>query len=403
MIISTLKSIKVAVNTRIYHLIVDIVYMLCLLFPLKNKVVASTFKGKKYGDNPQYILESLHKSCPNIKLYWLKQNDDFVLPEWISGVSIASYILKIYQVATAKVIIDTHRFPLWMKKRKGQLFIETWHGGLGIKKLEADVPKFKELEWLMKEVRHTSELADVFISQSDHLSKIYRRAFGYNGQIFKCGYPKNDTLFCDRTSSRVLIRNYYNLDVKQKLLLYAPTFRDEFYTQIDTTVYDVDVKLVQYYLRQKFGGEWTILVRWHPLFSSMLKEQSINVLPNAIDTTSYPDIQELLKACDVVMSDYSSIIFDAALLDIPCFTFATDFDEYKADRGVYYEMDELPFPYARNNDELMKNIENYDHAAYIERWQAFKERMGLYEPGNASEVIANKIIEFVQTGKTSWK
>lgn len=103
------------------------------------------------------------------------------------------------------------------------------------------------------------------------------------------------------------------------------------------------------------------------------------------------------------MSDYSSIIFDAALLDIPCFTFATDFDEYKADRGVYYEMDELPFPYARNNEELMQNIENYDHAAYLERWQAFKERMGLYEPGNASEVIANKIIEFVQTGKTSWK
>lgn len=402
MIVNTLKSKKKAVKKCVYRILHFIIYEVCKLFPLQNKVVASTFKGKKYGDNPQYILEALHKARPNTKLYWLKQNNDFVLPEWITGVSITSYILKIYHVATAKVIIDTHRFPLWMKKRQGQLFIETWHGGLGIKKLEADVPKFKEHEWLMKEVRHTSNLADVFISQSDHLSQIYRRAFGYKGLIFKCGYPKNDALLSERTSSRILIRNYYNLDERQKLLLYAPTFRDEFYTRIDTSVYDVDLESVQLHLQQKFGGEWTILVRWHPLFASMLSEQSINVHPNAIDTTSYPDVQELLKACDAVMSDYSSIIFDAALLDIPCFIFATDFEAYKADRGTYYDMEELPFPYARNNEELMNNIENYDHEAYLKRWYTFKERMGLYEPGNASEVIANKVVEFIETGKTNW-
>lgn len=169
-----------------------------------------------------------------------------------------------------------------------------------------------------------------------------QKSFGYKGLIFKCGYPKNDALLSERTSSRILIRNYYNLDERQKLLLYAPTFRDEFYTQIDTSVYNVDLESVQLHLQQKIGGEWTILVRWHPLFASMLSEQSINVHPNAIDTTSYPDVQELLKACDAVMSDYSSILFDAALLDIPCFTFATDFEAYKADRGTYYDMEELP-------------------------------------------------------------
>lgn len=392
-----------AIKSRGYRLLEFLCIRICSLLPLQNKVVASTFKGKKYGDNPQYILEKLHQMHPSIICCWLKESDDYVLPDWISGILLKNHFRAIYHVSTAKVIIDTHRFPLWMKKRKGQLFVETWHGGLGIKKLEADVPRFRKLNFLMDEVRHTSDIADVFISQSDHLSQIYRRAFGYKGIIFKCGYPKNDKLFQDRSLSRMSVRKYYNLNEKQNVFLYAPTFRDSFYEEINTSVYDVDFESLQFSLKERFGGEWTILVRWHPLFASLLKNQSITFPTCVSDATDYSDMQELLKGCDGVLSDYSSCLFDAAMLDIPCFTFATDFDVYKADRGVYYEMEELPFSYARNNKELMDNISSYDHNVYLERWYAFKKQMGLYEPGNASEVIAEKIIEFVRTGINKWE
>ena len=123
---------------------------------------------------------------------------------------------------------------------------------------------------------------------------------------------------------------------------------------------------------------------------------------HVINVTNYSDMQELLKASDVVVSDYSSCIFDAALLDIPCFTYATDFEEYKSKRGVYYEMTELPFPYARNNDELKKNIMNFNQKDYLRKWNAFKEKTGLYETGHAADDVAKKIIQFVDSGKIKW-
>ncbi len=385
---------KVYLCVRLHRLVVFLCNCVFSVFPLQNKVVASTFKGKKYGDNPQYILEELHEKCPSVRCYWLKDGKyEYPLPAWIHGVS--KLVGKIYHTRTAKVIVDTHRFPLWMKKRKGQLFIETWHGGLGIKKLEADVPAFREKKELMEEVRHTSEIADLFISQSDHLSGIYRRAFGFKGTIFKCGYPKNDQLLCDQRLSRENVRRCLGLRDDAKIVLYAPTFRDYFYDEVDMSVYDIDFDCLKAKLEEKFGGEWKVVVRWHPLFATAIKEMNISLPSHVIDATSFPDMQELLGGCDVVVSDYSSCIFDAALLDIPCFTYATDFDAYKADRGVYYEMGELPFPYARNNEDLMENIKNYDHEAYLERWREFKERMGLYEPGNASVVISNIIINFI--------
>ena len=398
------------IKIRLYWLIITfpkraayrLWYLLCLHLPLENKVIASTFKGKKYGDNPQFIYEELHRQNPSLHLLWRKDETmEYLLPNWVKSIEYTQNFSSIYHLATAKVVIDTHRFPVWIKKRRGQLFIETWHGGLGIKKIEADVPAFKRLDWLMSEVRHTCQLSDVFISQSEHLSKIYRRAFGYNGQIFKCGFPKNDCLFNDTENVKKKVRDILSIPESKRIFLYVPSFRDYFYSKVDTVAYNVDFPLLRKVLLKRFGCDWTIVVRWHPLFVDELNQCAVE---NAmiVNATDYPDIQELLMASDIVMSDYSSCIFDAALLDIPCFTFATDFDEYKAQRGVYYEMDELPFPYARNNEELRKNIENYDHEAYLKHWYAFKDRMGLYEPGNASEVIAQKILEFVETGKTNW-
>lgn len=372
-------------------------------FPLQNKVVATSFKGKKYGDNPQYIFEELHRICPNLCFYWLVDSSDkYDLPEWITPIEYRRNFRTMFHIYTSKVIIDTHRFLPWVKKRKGQLYIETWHGGLGIKKLEGDVPAFRENKELMEAVRHTNELADVFISQSEHLSNIYRNAFGYCGPIWKVGYPKNDLLLGDNKHIRSKVRNLLNVSEDYRLFLYAPSFRDYFYDNIDASVYDVDYKRLQTALEKQFGGDWVILIRWHPLFAKQL-QGATSVNPYTIDVTSYPDMQELLIASDCVLSDYSSCIFDAALLDIPCFTFATDFEKYKEDRGVYYEMEELPFPYARSNDELIANIITFDKTSYLDKWDAFKKRTGLYETGHAAEDIATKIIEFIHTGKTEWK
>ena len=373
------------------------------LLPLQRKVVGTTFKGKKYGDNPQFIFEAIHEKAPEVRLIWLADpSEDFSLPDYVKRVPYRRGFGMVFHIATAKVIVDTHRFSLWVEKRPRQCFIETWHGGLGIKKIDGDVDKFLTSSLVMGEVAHTNNLADVFISQSDHLSRMYRSAFSYKGPIWKCGYPKNDCLITGDPSKVYGVRHYLSLPDGVHTCLYAPSFRDYFYHEMHVEVYSVDFGRLKDNLEKRFGGEWKILVRWHPLFAKQIAE-AMSIEEDVIDTTQYPDMQALLLAVDAVVSDYSSCLFDAALRNIPCFTYATDFEQYKADRGVYYEMEELPFPYARNNDELMHNIEVFDQKDYLDKWEAFKERTGLHETGHAAKDIAEKIIGFLNGESINWE
>lgn len=399
----TLTNSKYMFRVNTHGWKTKMLFRLMRLIPLQNKIVATTFKGKKYGDNPQFVFESIHKINDKIKLIWLVDPTVCcLLPDYIKKAPYARTVLTIYHYATAKVVIDTHRFPAFVEKRNGQLFIETWHGGLGIKKIDGDVDKFLTSSLVMGEVAHTNNLADVFISQSDHLSRIYRSAFKYTGPIWKCGYPKNDCLIVGDAKKTKDVRQYLSLPDGVRTCLYAPSFRDYFYHEIHVDVYSVDFSRLKDSLEKRFGGEWKILVRWHPLFAKQIAE-AMSIEGSVIDTTQYPDMQALLLAVDAVVSDYSSCLFDAALRNIPCFTYATDFEQYKADRGVYYEMEELPFPYARNNDELMRNVETFDQEDYLDKWEAFKARTGLHETGHSAKDIAEKIVGFLKGESTKWE
>ena len=108
-------------------------------------------------------------------------------------------------------------------------------------------------------------------------------------------------------------------------------------------------------------------------------------------------------ATDVMMSDYSSCIFDAAMRRIPCFIYASDYNEYKKYRGVYYEMEELPFPYAKDNDEMEQNVKAFDMDDYLKKWDAFTIRMGLNETGHSAKDIAQKMADFLHGKKVTWQ
>ena len=266
------RSIKRFLRKSIkpYKLFVQSIYFyICRLFPLQDKVIATTFKGMKYGDNPQYILEELRKINDKLDFVWLKQRGyNYDVPSWIRIVPYELKFKTIYEISTAKVIIDSHRFKSSIRKRKGQLFIETWHGGVPIKKLETDVPKFRVDKTLTSEIKTSNKLADVYISQSDLLSSVYRRAFKYNGPIYKCGYPRNDILFKDMSGIRKEIRVLYGLE-DERIVLYAPTFRDGFSETIDVSIYNIDYKRLLQSLVERLGGKWKILVKWHPLYASI--------------------------------------------------------------------------------------------------------------------------------------
>lgn len=390
---------------KIVYICENILFRLFCVFPVRNKIIGNTMRGRKFGDNPQYVFEALHQLNSDIDFVWLVDKRFQVdLPNWVRPVYYNNVFRLLFEMATAKVYINSHVYGMGWHKRKGQIVIETFHGGLGIKKINFDVAHVRETPRLAKSIINTCKISDVFISQSEHLSNLYRRAFGYKGPIYKCGYPKNDKLLKPCPEIPANVRRHFGISGNDKIVLYAPTFRDSFEKngEMDFSVYGIDFTRMKSAFEKKFGGTWTVMVKWHPILANYVKDKDVGRSKDYLDATQYNDMQDLIIASDAVVSDYSSCIFDAALREIPCFTFATDFEEYKKDRGVYYEMDELPFPYAKNNDELESNVVNFDEKAYLENWNTFKDRMGLKETGYAAMDIAKKINEFIETGCVSW-
>ena len=374
-----------------FHLKVLLFYVFWI-FPLQDKVVGSNFSGKRYGDNTKAIYEYLRSKDDGIQLVWVVRRPyQYPLPPEIKRIDRDNVFSVAYHYATAKVWVDTHVILPWIQKRKGQMFIETWHGGLGIKKIFNNRNDAAKIPYELFEVDHMNRLADLFVSNSDHISRVYRNAIGYTGPIWRCGYPKNDRLFLDPANARKRVREQLSIPQDAKIAIYAPTFRG---LEMTGDPHDVAVREVVRALGDRFGGEWYFFIRLHPItirdrLGAFPSDEAIR------DVTDYPDFQELVLACDAFLSDYSSGIFDAALLEKPCFVYAKDFEEYKAKNGVYYELDELPFPYAFTNESLIGNIEHYDHELFLEKWSAFMERVGLYETGHATEEIGQLITAYI--------
>ena len=386
--------------------IIIALFYLLRIFPIKkNKVLACVSGGRRYDDNQKFIMEELHKIIPDLDVVWVKDpRYEYELPSWMRPVKWRSF-RWLYEYATAKIWTNNCTEPDYFVKRKGQLYIETWHGGLGIKKVAGDIigdyAANRAKTWFFK---NASDMADVFISNSDHLSIIYRRAFKFHGPIWKCGYPKNDLLVNNNPEFGRKARKELGIPEGNKVLFYAPTWRLRFKDNrhIDMNVYDIDMQRLKQTLTEKYGGEWTMLLRFHPSLRLYAKGYQ-EAHPEVMEVTDYQDMQSLLMATDVMISDYSSCIFDAALRRIPCFTYATDFDQYKfEERGVYYEMEELPFPYAKNNDELEQNVKAFDMEDYLKKWDAFTVRMGLNETGHAAKDIAEKMADFINGKKVTW-
>ncbi len=396
------KAIRPLIRTMGAVIVVLLFYLLRIFPVMKSKVIACVSAGRRYDDNQKYIMEELHKLRPDADIVWIVDpRYPYELPAWMRPVRFRSF-RYIYEYVTAKVWIDNSMVPYYFVKRKSQLYVETWHGGLGVKRVFGDVAEEKVEKYVQTVVKkNASNMADVYISNSDHLSVIYRRAFRYHGPIWKCGYPKNDMLVQNCPEVGAQVREELGIPAGNKVLLYAPTFRARFEKdrQIDLAVYDLDLLRLQRVLTERFGGEWTLAIRFHPNLRPFAPDYQ-RMHPGVLDVTDYQDMQRLLMATDVMVSDYSSCIFDAALRRIPCFTYATDFDQYKnEERGVYYDMEELPFPYACNNDEMERNVRAFDSEAFLRKWDAFAERMGLHETGHAARDIAEKINGYLD-GKT---
>lgn len=379
------------------------------IFPLKNKVVASTMRGRKFSDNPRFIIEALHQMRPNLEIVWFSDNRwPQNLPSWVRVVPYyeSKRMKRFYELATAKVWIYSHLFEHFLTKRDDQLFVQTFHASIPIKKvyldMNHDMEQYKQSRQY-KQLINTSEISDVFLSNSTFYETVYRSGFAYRGPVIKTGFPRNDALINCKSDFRASVRKELDLEGKN-ILLYVPTFRDEFERNhyIDYSVYELDFKGIHDALTEKYGGDWIILIKFHPVMQIYIKDYKPFNLPFVKDVTSYVNIQALLAASDFVLTDYSSTVCDALIAGIPGLTIALDYEKYKEERNFYFDLQELPFPFAKSNKELINNIEKFNKNEYFANCEAFKKRIGLCETGHAAKDVAEKICDFLDTGKVDW-
>lgn len=376
---------------KLKHRINIAIFYILRVFPIKsNKVVFSNFGGRGYGDNCKYIANSLLKKDPEGKLdiVWLCESNVQDLPTEIRAVPVNSF-KAFFELATAKVWVDNIRKDIFVRKRKEQYYIMTWHAGIGIKKCEKDIESTLRKSYI-KAAKNDSEMADLFLADSEWQYKVYRDSFWYENEIAKCGLPRMDIIFQDDEDTKNEIRNKIGLDCNTRYVLYAPTFRDNSDDDnISCCTLDWDTLIAT--LEKKTNQKWKGLVRLHPNVAHL--SSKFNFSEDVTDVTSYPDMQELLLVSDCLITDYSSCIFDFAVTGKMAFIYATDLDSFILNRSLHFELSKLPFPISQSEDSLLNNIEKFSFGEYTPKLSYFyKNLCGLYIGGQASDFVADIII-----------
>jgi CDP-glycerol glycerophosphotransferase len=359
-------------------------------FPLKkNKIFFFSYYGSQYGCNPKYITEYILNSYPKNKfdLVWaFNQTNEKKYLDGIRKVKIMS-LKYFYELCTSKVIITNFRTTDLFIKRKNQYYIQTWHSSLRLKQIEKDAQHSLSKHYIQM-AKKDSLKCNLLLSGCEFSTKIFKRAFWYNGEIFENGSPRNDIFFQGNSHLRDNVFQHLKIDKSKNIILYAPTFRKD--QNLD--VYNINYSAVINNARQRFGNEWVILVKLHPHLLSKAKQLSFG--ESVLDVTSYDDIQELLCVADILITDYSSLMFDYSITKKPCFLYVPDLNEYiKEDRNLYFDIHELPFISASNNQELLDQIKNFNEKEYIKNLMSFFQRIGSFENGHANEKLLKHVEE----------
>ena len=372
---------------QLRKLVSDGVWTACRLLPVqKNKVVFCSAGGRGFGDNPKAVALALLEQEPGLDLVWLTKNVNIELPGGVRPCRYGSP-RAVKELSTAKVWVNDSRGGAHYK-RKNQYYLQTWHG-FALKHIERQAVNLPS--YYVEQCKKDSAMTDLIVSNSEFMTRVYREDFWYDGEIAAYGSPRNDILFRPNECG-AKVRAFFGLDAGCNLLLYAPTFRDD--GSMDGYAFNPEGALDA--CRRRFGGEWLALLRLHPNAAALSKGLFPYDGKTIIDATAYPDMQELLIACDMLITDYSSSMFDYALSGKPCIQFALDLEAYQQDRGFYFPLDALPFPMVRSNGELCDLIANFDEGEQQKRWDAFAEKHGFCEDGHAAERCARWILDKVK-------
>ncbi len=366
-------------------------YCIRYCIPIKtSRVICWSFSYKQYGCSPRYITEYALSNHPeDFEFFWVLQEgvDDSRIDKRIKIIrpNTFKYLIVLY---SSKFIISNERNDNrrnYLIKKKGQKYIMTWHGPFALKKIEKDAETVLHPSYLRR-AKYDSRMCDLMLSNSSFCTDLINRAFWYNGEILEQGIPRNDIFFgkerCDL--ARKGVAQWAKIDhiAEKTIVMYAPTFRD----QMNVDQFCLNWTPLLDTLEHKYRKPVLLFLRMHPNVAHSINIDQLLSDNRIINMGVYPDMQELLCVSDVLITDYSSTMFDFALMNKVCYLYAPDVNQYN--RGFYFDIRELPFSLAESEDELLSHINHFDETVYQKKIQTFKnEKLGIHESGHASKAV----------------
>lgn len=341
-------------------------------------VLINSFGGRRFNDSPRTIFEYIisHKEYSNLKIFWAFESPDK------------------YDIPCEKVKIDTVKYFLialkakyWITsvnierglefKKKETIYLNTWHG----------IP-LKLVGSAVKHRKFNFSNIDIFCCSGEYDKKIYIKDFDVNSKsLLNSGLPRNDELYNIDKYTIIKKREKLNIPNSKKVILYTPTWRE---SKDLGKSYEIAPPVDFSFWRECLGDNYIILFRAHAFTT---KTMNIEFNSFVYDYSSYEELNDLLIVADILISDYSSIIFDYSILERPILCFAYDYDEYIRDRGSYVDLKkELPFSICKDETELLSKISTLDYLKESNKTATFKKKYLNYG-GNATKMCVESLFK----------
>ncbi|GAB3459735.1 hypothetical protein GCM10027570_44080 [Streptomonospora sediminis] len=360
--------------------------------PLQPGILFDSYTGRQLSDSPHSIYAELRSrgDWADHPMSWLVKDGQVNLPGDLAQVR---HNGRDYYEALARssYLVTNSRQPSWFTRRPGQVVVQTWHGSM-LKRIGFDIENIrgKSRDYHEKLAWETKQW-DYLVSPSPWATPILRRAFRFEGEILETGYPRNDIFFSpERGAIAERTRRRLGLPEGKKVVLYAPTWRDDKYYTRGKHKLDLHLDLRRMY--EKLGDDHVLLVRRHPRVVDSVPTVGSDFV---YDVSLYPEIMELFLITDVLVTDYSSMMFDFANTGRPMLFFTYDIEGYRDNlRGFYFDFEETaPGPLLTTSDDVIGALLDTGGVAesYSGKYRAFTDRFCPLDDGNAAARVADRV------------
>lgn len=346
--------------------------------PLKDAVLFETFSGKQVGDSPLAIALELQKSHPKLTLLWSVSKSNLPVPDGMLGLVHGSPAWY-RALATSKYLVNNANFPAYFRKRSGQIYLQTWHG-TPLKMIGNDIKTDRTSTVYQQTMKREAGYWDYLISPSPFCSEIFPKAFATEAKVLEVGYPRNDSLVNKIDATRNHIRAKLGIkDPNLKLVLYAPTWRDT------TRGAQGGWESVNYLNENsELPPGFKLLYRGH---SNTHASHQKRVSESTIDVTFYPNIAELFIAADILITDYSSVMFDFSVTGKPMIFLTPDIEHYDSDRGFYFDFRKsAPGPICLTADQAIEAL-SLDQKPFGKKYADWQKKFNPKDDGLAARHV----------------